>query len=141
MAELTGTVTERAEGAARATNHADMDGMREALLHFLELDDYLSDQAIRAIVLPGAERWLPRQKGACLLRSSVVIIISECSRWVSSAASSMLAGVGKKLYGRRPTRRHWRTVACPPGLRHSRQRGILRNWECPSGSSGLTVGP
>ena len=53
VAELagTGTVAERAEGAARATNHADMDGMREALLHFLELDDYLSGQAILAMVL------------------------------------------------------------------------------------------
>jgi hypothetical protein len=58
MAELagTGTVAERAEGAARAANHADMDSMREALLHFLELDDYLSGQAIPAIALPGAER-------------------------------------------------------------------------------------
>jgi transcriptional regulator with XRE-family HTH domain len=48
VAELagTGTVAERVECAARATNHADMDGMREALLHFLELDDYLSGQAI-----------------------------------------------------------------------------------------------
>jgi transcriptional regulator with XRE-family HTH domain len=82
VAELAGTgmVAERAEGAARATNHADMDSMREALLHFLELDDYLSGQAIPAIVLPGQERWLPRRKAACLLRSSVVIIISECSR-------------------------------------------------------------
>jgi transcriptional regulator with XRE-family HTH domain len=82
VAELagTGTAAERAEGAARATNHAGMDGMREALLHFLELDDYLSGQAIPAIVLPGGERWLPRRKAACLLRSSVVIIISECSR-------------------------------------------------------------
>jgi transcriptional regulator with XRE-family HTH domain len=82
MAELTGTgtVAERAEGAARATKHADMDGMREALLHFLELDDYLAGQAIPAIVLPGAERWRQRQKAACLLRSSVVIVISECSR-------------------------------------------------------------
>jgi Zn-dependent peptidase ImmA (M78 family)/transcriptional regulator with XRE-family HTH domain len=53
IAELagTGTVAERAECAARATNHADMDGMRAALLHFLELDDYLSDQAIPATVL------------------------------------------------------------------------------------------
>jgi transcriptional regulator with XRE-family HTH domain len=53
IAELagTGTVPERVECAARATNHADMDGMREALLHFLELDDYLSDQAIPATVL------------------------------------------------------------------------------------------
>jgi transcriptional regulator with XRE-family HTH domain len=50
VAELagTGTVGERVECAARATNHADMDGMREALLHFLELDDYLADQAIPA---------------------------------------------------------------------------------------------
>jgi transcriptional regulator with XRE-family HTH domain len=58
VAELagTGTVAERAEGAARATNHADMDAMREALLHFLELDDYLSGQAIPSIVLPGAKR-------------------------------------------------------------------------------------
>ena len=48
VAELTGTgtVAERVECAARATNHADMDRMREALLHFLELDDYLSAQAI-----------------------------------------------------------------------------------------------
>ena len=55
VAELagTGTVAERAECAARATNHADMDGMREALLHFLELDDYLSGQAIPVTVLPG----------------------------------------------------------------------------------------
>lgn len=50
VAELagTGTVAERVECAARATNHADMDGMREALLHFLELDDYLAGQAIPA---------------------------------------------------------------------------------------------
>ena len=45
VAELTGTGTV-AERAARATNHADMDRMREALLHFLELDEYLSAQAI-----------------------------------------------------------------------------------------------
>jgi transcriptional regulator with XRE-family HTH domain len=56
VAELagTGTVAERVECAARATNHADMDGMREALLHFLELDDYLSGQAIPAVNLSGA---------------------------------------------------------------------------------------
>jgi transcriptional regulator with XRE-family HTH domain len=54
VAELAGagTVAERAECAARATNHADMDSMREALLHFLELDDYLSSQAIPVAVLP-----------------------------------------------------------------------------------------
>jgi transcriptional regulator with XRE-family HTH domain len=52
VAELagTGTVAERAEYAARATNHTEMDGMREALLHFLELDDYLSGQAIPATI-------------------------------------------------------------------------------------------
>ena len=52
VAELagTGTVAERVECAARATNHADMDRMREALLHFLELDEYLSGQAIPATV-------------------------------------------------------------------------------------------
>jgi pheromone shutdown protein TraB len=47
----TGKVAERVECAARATNHADMDGMREALLHFLELDDYLYDQVIPVMVL------------------------------------------------------------------------------------------
>jgi len=48
VTELTGpgTVAERAQCAARATSDAGMDAMREALLHFLELDDYLSDQAI-----------------------------------------------------------------------------------------------
>jgi transcriptional regulator with XRE-family HTH domain len=53
VAELagTGTVAGRAECAARATNQTDMDGMREALLHFLELDDYLSGQAIPATIL------------------------------------------------------------------------------------------
>lgn len=52
VAELagTGTVAERVECAARATNYADMDDMREALLHFLELDDYLSGQAIPATI-------------------------------------------------------------------------------------------
>jgi transcriptional regulator with XRE-family HTH domain len=56
VAELagTGTVAERVDCAARATNHADMDGMREALLHFLELDDYLSGQAIPATNLSRA---------------------------------------------------------------------------------------
>jgi hypothetical protein len=41
-----GSVAERAQGAARATADADMEVMRKALLHFLELDDYLSGQAI-----------------------------------------------------------------------------------------------
>ena len=50
VAELTGpgTVADRAQCAARATNGAGMECMREALLHFLELDDYLDDQAIPA---------------------------------------------------------------------------------------------
>lgn len=48
IAQLTGTATvaDRVQCAARATNDAGMDGMRQALLHFLELDDYLNDQAI-----------------------------------------------------------------------------------------------
>jgi Zn-dependent peptidase ImmA (M78 family)/transcriptional regulator with XRE-family HTH domain len=52
VAQLTGTstVAERAQCAARATNGCAMNGMREALLHFLELDDYLDDQAIPATV-------------------------------------------------------------------------------------------
>src|SRR4051812_33067965 len=43
----TGTVADRTQYAARAT---DMDRMREALLHFVELNDYLDDQAIAAAV-------------------------------------------------------------------------------------------
>ena len=45
-----GTVADRVRCAARATNDANMDRMRNALLHFLELDDYLDDQAIPATV-------------------------------------------------------------------------------------------
>ena len=37
-------LSERVQCAARATGDAGMEGMREVLLHFLELDDYLSDQ-------------------------------------------------------------------------------------------------
>lgn len=50
VARLTGAriVADRAQCAARGTNDATMDGMREALLHFLELDDFLDDQAIPA---------------------------------------------------------------------------------------------
>lgn len=50
VAQLTGiaTVADRAQYAARATNGSGMDHMREALLHFLELADYLDDQAIPA---------------------------------------------------------------------------------------------
>jgi transcriptional regulator with XRE-family HTH domain len=56
IAELagTGTVAERVECVARATNHSGMEGMREALLHFLELNDYLSGQAIPETVLSRA---------------------------------------------------------------------------------------
>lgn len=52
VAQLTGvgTVADRAQCAARATNDSGMDRMREALLHFLDLDDYLADQAIPATV-------------------------------------------------------------------------------------------
>jgi transcriptional regulator with XRE-family HTH domain len=50
VAQLTGagTVASRVQCAARATGDCDMESMREALLHFLELDDYLNDQAISA---------------------------------------------------------------------------------------------
>lgn len=52
VAQLTeaGTAADRAQCAARAANDSGMDRMREALLHFLELDDYLNDQAIPATV-------------------------------------------------------------------------------------------
>lgn len=39
-------VADRAQYVARATNECDMESMREALLHFAELNDYLDDQAI-----------------------------------------------------------------------------------------------
>ena len=52
VAQLTGatTVTERVQYVARATKGSDTDGMRQALLYFLELDDYLDDQAIPATI-------------------------------------------------------------------------------------------
>jgi hypothetical protein len=52
VAQLTGagTVADRAQCAARATNGTDMQGMRTDLLHFLELNDYLDEQAIPATV-------------------------------------------------------------------------------------------
>src|SRR5262249_42621897 len=52
VAQLTGagTVADRVQCAARATNGTGMEGMRQALLHFLELDDYLDDQAIPATI-------------------------------------------------------------------------------------------
>lgn len=44
----TGTVADRVRCAARATNDSGMEAMRSALLHFLELDDYLADQSVPA---------------------------------------------------------------------------------------------
>ncbi|WP_370652752.1 helix-turn-helix domain-containing protein [Frankia sp. Cj5] len=48
VAELTGvgSVAERAQYAARATNDAEMAAMRRELLHYLDLDAYLDDQGI-----------------------------------------------------------------------------------------------
>ena len=58
VTELTGpeTVAERVQCAARSTSDAGMEGMREELLHFLELDDYLAGQAIPAASDLGCER-------------------------------------------------------------------------------------
>ncbi|GID93309.1 helix-turn-helix domain-containing protein [Amorphoplanes digitatis] len=52
VAQLTGagTVADRVQCAARATNGSGMAQMRDALLHFLELDDYLDEQAIPATI-------------------------------------------------------------------------------------------
>lgn len=52
VAQLTGagTVADRAQCVARATSESGMEGMRQALLRFLELDDFLDDQAIPATV-------------------------------------------------------------------------------------------
>ncbi len=49
---LTGvsTVAERVQCAARSTNGSNMAGMREEMLHFVELNDYLADQAVPASV-------------------------------------------------------------------------------------------
>lgn len=46
----TGAVAGRAQCVARATNGSSMEGMRTALLNFLELNDYLDDQAVPATV-------------------------------------------------------------------------------------------
>lgn len=50
VAELTGhsPVSERLQCAARASNDASMDGMREELTHFLELDAFLDEQGVPA---------------------------------------------------------------------------------------------
>lgn len=52
IAQLTGAgaVADRAQCAARATNDSGMETMRQSLLHFLELHDYLEDQAIPVTV-------------------------------------------------------------------------------------------
>jgi hypothetical protein len=52
VAELTGsgTIAGRAQSAARPANDSGTDPMREALVQFLELDDYLTGQAIPATV-------------------------------------------------------------------------------------------
>lgn len=52
VAQLTGagTVAGRVECAARATNDCGMADMRATLLHYLELDDYLDEQAIPATI-------------------------------------------------------------------------------------------
>lgn len=52
VAQLTGsgTVADRVVCAARATNDSGMERMRQSLLHFLELDAYLDDQAIPVAV-------------------------------------------------------------------------------------------
>lgn len=42
------TLADRVQYAARSTNGATMQEMRERLLHFLELDAYLDDQGIAA---------------------------------------------------------------------------------------------
>jgi transcriptional regulator with XRE-family HTH domain len=51
VAELTGvgSVAERVQYAARATGNAEMAEMRRELLHFLDLDAYLDDQAIPSL--------------------------------------------------------------------------------------------
>lgn len=50
VAQLSGTrsLSDRVQCAARATNGAGMGGMRSALLNFLELDEFLDRQGIRA---------------------------------------------------------------------------------------------
>jgi bacteriophage CI repressor helix-turn-helix domain len=51
VAQLSGnSVTERIQYAARTTNGSTMERMRQRLLHFIELDAYLDDQAIPALL-------------------------------------------------------------------------------------------
>ena len=52
VAQLTGAgaVADRVQCAAWAADNAGMGGMRQALLHFLELNDYLDDHVIPATI-------------------------------------------------------------------------------------------
>lgn len=57
VAQLIGTetVSSRIQCVARATNDCEMARMREALLHFVELNDYLDQQAIPATAEPAQQ--------------------------------------------------------------------------------------
>lgn len=48
VAQLTGrgTTEDQVQWAARSTDGSAMEGMKKALLHFMDLDEYLTDQAI-----------------------------------------------------------------------------------------------
>ncbi|BFU45978.1 helix-turn-helix domain-containing protein [Krasilnikovia sp. MM14-A1004] len=52
VAQLTGasSVADRVQFAARATNGSGMADMHQALLHFMELNDYLDEQAISTTI-------------------------------------------------------------------------------------------
>lgn len=45
-----GTTEDQVQWAARASGSGGMDGMKKAILRFMDLDDYLTDQAIPAAV-------------------------------------------------------------------------------------------
>lgn len=45
-----GSAADRVQCAAQATNDCGMESMRRTLLHFIELDDYLEEQAIPATI-------------------------------------------------------------------------------------------
>jgi len=119
VAELAGTgkVAERVECAARATNHADMDGMREALLHFLELDDYLYGQAIPVTVL---SRWdVDRGDGG----------LRDCHA-VPSGSSPWRAAAGRSFGAHRASDRYRRGRArCRPRRAWSDNAGPSA-WDC-----------
>ncbi|OLR91264.1 helix-turn-helix domain-containing protein [Actinokineospora bangkokensis] len=52
VAQLTGNtaVADRVQCAARSTSNSAMEQLRGSLLHFLQLNDYLDDQAIPATI-------------------------------------------------------------------------------------------